>query len=119
MATATTTAPTITLPFTRSRSGRLAAAGERLAKHGRELRRFHVAHDAEVALFLPGRVVKRDGRRPENAEVLEQRPIVRVVPRDVGAQENGVAERRLHGAIREGVALHLLTRGAPVRVEVE
>src|SRR5690349_1247615 len=105
MATATTSAPTMTLPFTTSRSGCLAAACERLAEHGRELRRLHVAHDAEVALFLPGRVVKRDGWRPENAEVLEQRLIVGVVPRDVGTQEHGVAERRLHATISEGVAL--------------
>ena len=42
------------------------------------------------------RAIEGDGRRAEDAEVLEQRLVVLVVRRDVGLQQHGCFKRGLH-----------------------
>ncbi len=95
MATAAT--PMTILRFTTSDSPRRRAV-EGLADQLRERASLHVAHDAEVLLFGALRVIERDGRRAEDAEVLQQRLILLVVLGDVGAQEHRVAESSLNAS---------------------
>ncbi len=78
----------------------LWASEERLPGERVELRRLHIADDAIGALLLPAGAVKSNRRRPEDAEVLEELLVLRVVARHVGAQQHDLAERALHAEDR-------------------
>src|SRR5688572_18412615 len=58
-----------------------------------ELRRLHESYDTEVLTFHAIGAIERDGRRTEDAEVLEQRLILTIVGGDVRLQQHGVAQR--------------------------
>jgi hypothetical protein len=54
-----------------------------LPDHGRELRSLHETDDAEVSPFRSVNAIEGDGRRPEDAEVLQQFLVVIVVRGDI------------------------------------
>src|SRR2546430_11613736 len=55
---------------------------------GGESLRLHVPHDPILGAFLTVRPVEGDGGRSEDPEALQQRLVVRVVLRHVGAQRS-------------------------------
>ena len=79
----------------------------------------HKAHHAVIAALLPVRAEKHDRRRADDAEMLVQRLVLRIVGGDIGLQQHHVRQRRLHCRVGEGFSFHFLAAHTPVGVEIE
>src|SRR5215470_13601327 len=76
--------------------------------------------DHARARHLGSSAIKEDrARRTEQAEPLEERPVLRVVRRHVGPEQLHAGQLASDARITEGEAVHLLARDAPIRIEVE
>src|SRR5665213_2934574 len=87
------------------------ARGERPMQQRRELGRAHVAHDSKLLTLATTVIVKGDGRWSIDAKFMQQRLIVCVIGRDIGAQQAHLPQSRPYARVLEGIALHFLARG--------
>src|SRR5919109_2787320 len=78
-----------------------------------------VADDAQVRDLAPGRVEEDDAGRAEEREALEELAVDGARSGHVRLQQQDLPELGPHARVAQGEFLHLLTRNAPVGIEVE
>src|SRR5512138_2652672 len=78
-----------------------------------------IADDAQPGNLAPLRIEEDNARRTEQRKALEERAMHFAVRGDVGLQHAHPLQLAAHPRVREGEALHLLARHAPVGVEVQ
>ena len=76
------------------------------------------ANELVILALGAARIEERDGWRPEAAKTLQQRSIIVVVFRYVGAQQHERFERADYPWLGKRVFLHLLAGNTPVCREV-